>query len=239
MIPNDIQFALTDLQAQFVGIQFPVNIIELIFKGMLIGIIASAPMGPVGVLCVQRTLNKGRWPGFATGVGAALSDIIYAALAGYGMSFILDFVSQPTTMFTIKLAGSALLLLFGLYCFRSKPRKVELLNKSNTSFFYNAHSAFWLTIANPLIIFLFLATMAQLSFVVNDHPLEMGIGYASILIGALLWWFGLTWLISILRDKFSDDSIVIINRIIGSVVMIVAAVFLVGTLFNVYSLKWY
>ena len=67
---------------------FPIhiNILDFIFKGMLIGIIASAPMGPVGVLCVHRTLNKGRWYGFVTGVGAALSDIVYAGIAGYGMS---------------------------------------------------------------------------------------------------------------------------------------------------------
>ena len=61
------------------------NILDIVFKGMLIGIIASAPMGPVGVLCVQRTLNKGRWFGFVTGVGASVSDMIYAGITGLGM----------------------------------------------------------------------------------------------------------------------------------------------------------
>ena len=68
----------------------PINILDFIFKGLLIGVIASAPMGPVGILCVQRTLNKGRWYGLATGIGAAGSDIIYAAFAGFGMSFVMD-----------------------------------------------------------------------------------------------------------------------------------------------------
>ena len=68
----------------------PINILDFIFKGILIGMIASAPMGPVGILCVQRTLNKGRWYGFATGLGAAVSDIIHAGIAGYGMSFVMD-----------------------------------------------------------------------------------------------------------------------------------------------------
>ena len=58
--------------------------IEMIIKGLLIGIIASAPMGPVGILCIQRTLNKGRWEGFATGAGASLSDIIYAIITNGG-----------------------------------------------------------------------------------------------------------------------------------------------------------
>ena len=69
-------------------IHIPINILDFIFKGILIGVIASAPMGPVGILCVQRTLNKGRWFGLATGVGAAASDIIYAGFAGFGMSFL-------------------------------------------------------------------------------------------------------------------------------------------------------
>ncbi|MCD8305042.1 MAG: LysE family transporter [Prevotella sp.] len=220
-------------------ILFPVDIIELILKGMLIGVIASAPMGPVGVLCVQRTLNKGRWPGFATGIGAALSDIIYALLTGLGLSFLQDFITQPVTLYILKVAGSTILLAFGIFCFRSKPRHVELINRQNLSFFYNAHTAFWLTFANPLIILLFVAIMAQLTFVVSGHPLEMGIGYVSIMIGALLWWFGLTWVIDKVRGRFSEDGIVIINRIIGSVVIIVSLVFLVGTIFNLYSLKWY
>lgn len=220
-------------------IEFPINIIELIFKGLLIGVIASAPMGPVGILCVQRTLNKGRLPGLATGFGAAVSDIIYASLTGLGLSFLLDFISQPTPLYILKVIGSALLLCFGIYCFRSKPKPVHLLNKENHSFFYNAHTAFWITFANPLIILLFIAVMAQLTFVVNDHPLEMGIGYLSIFAGALLWWFGLTWLIDKIRGRFNDEGVLMINKVIGSIVIIVSLVFLVGTVFNLYSLSWY
>jgi len=220
-------------------IEFPINIVELIFKGIVIGIIASAPMGPVGILCVQRTLNKGRWPGFATGVGAACSDFIYALLAGLGIRFLMDFISQPQTLFILKVAGSVILLIFGVYCFRSKPKPVHLLNRQNLSFFYNAHTAFWITFANPLIIFLFIATMAQLSFVVVNHPLEMGIGFLSIVAGALMWWFGLTWLIDKIRGRFNDEGILMINKVIGSIVVLVSLVILFGTLFNLYSLTWY
>ena len=65
-----------------------VTILDLLVKGLVIGVVVSAPLGPVGVLCIQRTLNKGRWYGFVTGVGACLSDIIYAMITGYGMSFM-------------------------------------------------------------------------------------------------------------------------------------------------------
>lgn len=66
--------------------QFHLDILDWIFKGILIGIVASAPMGPVGVLCIQRTLNKGRWYGLVTGIGATISDFIYALITGFGMS---------------------------------------------------------------------------------------------------------------------------------------------------------
>ena len=101
---------------------FPIyNIVDLIFKGMLIGMIASAPMGPVGVLCVQRTLNKGRWYGFVTGIGAAVSDIIYAGITGFGMSFVMDFVNDAQNRFYLQIVGSVLLLAFGIYTWRSDP----------------------------------------------------------------------------------------------------------------------
>ena len=67
-----------------------IDLLELILKGIIIGIIASAPMGPVGILCIQRTLKKGRWYGFVTGIGASLSDIIYALITGLGMSFVME-----------------------------------------------------------------------------------------------------------------------------------------------------
>ena len=87
----------------------PVSTLDLIIKGLLIGVVASAPMGPVGVLCIQRTLNKGRWYGFVTGIGAAFSDIIYALITGFGMSFVVDFIENKDNMFYLQMAGSIML----------------------------------------------------------------------------------------------------------------------------------
>ena len=104
---------------------FPIhiNILDFIFKGMLIGLIASAPMGPVGVLCVQRTLKKGRWYGFVTGVGAAASDIIYAAATGFGMAFVMDFINNEQNRFYLQIIGSMMLLAFGWYTYHTDPTK--------------------------------------------------------------------------------------------------------------------
>ena len=205
----------------------PINILDLILKGMLIGIVASAPMGPVGVLCVQRTINKGRWFGFVTGVGAACSDIFYAMITGFGMSFVMDLITNHQNRFYLQILGR-----FGYYCFRSNPTKKIHVSGNKGSLFHNGLTAFIVTLSNPLILFLFMACYAQFAFVIPDHPLEMSLGYLSIFAGALLWWWGLTWLIDKIREKFNDTGIVIINRVIGSVVMIFSFVMFIGTAFN-------
>ena len=217
--------------------QFHINIIDLILKGILIGIIASAPMGPVGVLCVQRTLNKGRWYGFITGVGAVFSDFIYALLTGLGMSFMLDFISNPSYKFLIQLSSSVILLLFGLYCFKSNPTKnMHQSGNSKGTLLHNGITAFLVTFSNPMIMFLFIFLYGLFAFSIPSHPFEMSISFLSIVLGALLWWFGLTWLVDKIRGKFDDTGILIINKIIGSVVIIFSLIVFFGTAFNLYHL---
>lgn len=217
--------------------QFHIDILDIILKGILIGICCSAPMGPVGVLCVQRTLNKGRWYGFATGIGAAASDLIYALITGLGMSFVMDLITNQQNKFFLQITGSILLLGFGIYCWRTNPTKnMHISGYKKGSLTHNAVTAFFVTFSNPLIIFLFLALFAQLAFVIPNHPFEMCIGFLSIVAGAMLWWYGLTWLINSIREKFDNNGIVIINKIIGSLVIVFSLAALIGTIFNLYTI---
>ena len=215
--------------------QIHIDILNFIFKGMLIGLIASAPMGPVGVLCVQRTLNKGRWYGFITGIGAALSDMIYAAITGYGMSYVMDVLSNQQTRMYLQIVGSIMLLAFGVYTYKSDPtKKIHRSGNGMGTLFHNGMTAFLVTFSNPLIIFLFVACFAQFAFVMPDHPFEMLVGFASIVFGALLWWFGLTWLIDKIRGKFDDNGIRLINQVIGSIVVLCSIIMFLGTVTNLY-----
>lgn len=219
---------------------FHIDIINLVFRGILIGIIASAPMGPVGILCIQRTLNKGRWYGFVTGIGAAVSDILYAMITGLGMSFVVDMINDSQTQFLLQIIGSIILLFFGIYCFRSDPTKnMHKSGNQKGSLFHNGLTAFFVTFSNPLIVFLFMALFAQFSFVVPNHPLEMLLGFLSIPFGALLWWYGLTWLVDKVRAFFNVEGIVIINKVIGSLVILFSVIILFGTVFNLYKLPHY
>jgi Putative threonine efflux protein len=218
---------------------FHIDIVDLVFKGILIGMIASAPMGPVGILCVQRTLNKGRWYGFITGIGASVSDIIYALITGAGMSFVMDIINNHQNKFWLQLSGSIMLLVFGVICWRSNPTKnMHHSGKNKGTLVHNGVTAFLVTFSNPLIIFLFMGLFAQFAFVIPDHPFEMFIGYLSIVAGALLWWFGLTWLVDKIRNIFDESGILIINRIIGCVVIVFSLIVLFGTVFNLYTFSY-
>ncbi len=227
---------IPNMPFEIIGLQF--NFLDIIVKGMVIGIMCSAPMGPVGILCVQRTLNKGRWYGFVTGLGATLSDLIYAFITGFGMSFVMELIDNPQNKFFLQISGSILLFCFGVYCYKSDPRKKvhESHKNQKGTLKHNFWTAFFVTFSNPLIVFPFLALFAQFAFVVPDHPLEMSLGYLSIVGGALLWWYGLTWLIDKVREYFSLDGIMIINRIIGTIVMVFSFAIFIGTAFNLYSI---
>mgnify|MGYP002516534564 CR=1 FL=1 len=230
---------------RIMNIELPIqlDILDFIFKGMAIGIIASAPMGPVGILCIQRTLNKGRWYGLMTGVGAAVSDIIYALIVGLGMGFIMEPLHNPKYQFFLQISGCIILLLFGIYCFRSNPGKKNLhphsKNRGKGSLLNNGLTAFLVTFSNPLIIFLFMATFAQFAFVQPSRPFETGVGFACIPLGALLWWYGLTWLVDKIGGRFNVTGITIINRVIGSLVILFSVIILFGAVFNLYHLPSY
>ena len=144
---------IPNMPFEIIGLQF--NFLDIIVKGMVIGIMCSAPMGPVGILCVQRTLNKGRWYGFVTGIGATLSDFIYALITGFGMSFVMELIDNPQNKFFLQISGSILLFCFGVYCFKSDPRKKVHESRKNQkgTLKHNFWTAFFVTFSNPLIIF--------------------------------------------------------------------------------------
>ena len=195
-----------------------------ILRVLVVGIVISAPMGPVGVLCIQRTLNRGRLAGFYTGVGAAISDFCYCLLTCFGLSLIEDLITRNQTI--IQLVGSLVLVGFGIYLFRKKPVpgiKNDL--SSGASPKNDILTGFLFTASNPLIIFLIIGVFARLNF------LEAGMvwyhyvaGFIFIILGALLWWWGTTWCVNKVRAHFNLRSMWLINRITGTIILIFAFV---------------
>ncbi len=227
---NEINDFLQQLVSQ-------ISIVETIVKGIIIGIVASAPMGPVGVLCIQRTLNKGRAYGMVTGFGAAISDIIYALVTGYGLSFIYDFIHNQRNLFWLQLVGSVVLFIFGIYTYRSNPaRNTRPVSRNRSSLVQNCVTGFFITLSNPLIILLFMAMFTPMKFMLPEQPYyQQAIGYLSIFGGAIIWWLFITYVVNKLRSRFDVYGVWIINRIIGVVVMIASFISAVLMLTGIYS----
>lgn len=196
----------------------------LVSKGFLIGVLVSAPMGPIGMLCIQRTLSKGRWHGFITGLGAALSDIIYAALTCLCMGMVVSFVEANQR--PLQLLGSIVLALFGVYLFRSNPvRNLRKRKEKKLSFTQDFITAFLFTFSNMLIVLLYIGLFARFGFVLPEHSVWMILaGIGGIGIGAIVWWFLITYFISKLRRWSNVRGIWLMNKIVGSVIMIVSII---------------
>lgn len=200
-----------------------------ITQGILIGILISAPMGPIGLLCIQRTLNNGRWHGFFTGLGAVFSDMFYALIVGIGISFLLDFIES--NILALQVFGSIVLMGFGVYIFRKNPIKTLRKPKTTLNYAQDIVSAFFLTLSNPLIILLFIGLFARFNFVSPDLPLVNRIvGYFFIAAGALGWWFIISTLMNKLRGKFNVRALWVVNRIIGVIIFIASLAGLIATL---------
>lgn len=196
----------------------------MLWRGIAIGVLVSAPMGPVGMLCIQRTLDKGRRAGFYTGVGAAISDLFYCLLTGFGLSFIEDFLERNQSI--IQLVGSVVLIAFGVYLFRSNPSKsLKKPRASRGSIKRNILTGFLFTFSNPLILFLIIGLFARFNFLMPDMQFyHYVLGYLCIFGGALLWWWLVTAFVDKVRAHFNLRSMWLINKIIGGIILIFALV---------------
>ncbi len=207
----------------------------IISKGIIIGVLVSAPMGPIGMLCIQRTLNKGRWHGFITGLGAALSDVIYATLTALCMGVVVNFVEANQA--PLQLAGSIVLAIFGYYIYQSNPVRSlrRRREKTKMSFTQDFITAFLLTFSNVLIVLLYLGLFARFGFILPEYPVwQVMLGLVCIGIGAVLWWFGITYFISKLRKWFNVRGIWLLNRVVGSVIIVLSVIGALSVLLTSY-----
>lgn len=208
-----------------------------IWRGLAIGILISAPMGPVGILCIQRTLYKGRKTGLYTGIGAAISDLIYCILTGFGLSFIEEFLERNQNI--IQLAGSAVLIAFAVYLFKKNPAsalKTPQEEVEHVSPHKNILGGFLFTFSNPLILFLIIGLFARFNFSIPEISFYYYIaGYVAIFCGCVLWWQFVTYLVNKLRAHFNLRSMWLINRIIGVIILLFAIVGIVTGVSNLVS----
>ena len=176
-------------------------------------------MGPIGMFIIQRTLSKGRWPAFFTGVGAGLSDLVYCLLTGFCLSFVTEFIDAH--QFGLQIIGGVVLAAFGLYLFSKNPTRALQPSKNGTNNYWgDIGSGFLLTFSNPLILFFIIGLYARFNFIQPEYEVHhLILAFAMIFVGALVWWYLITLLVNRFRKRINVRSLWLINRIIGLVLI--------------------
>ncbi|MCK9641102.1 MAG: LysE family translocator [Prolixibacteraceae bacterium] len=200
---------------------------NLLWKGVVTGLAVSIPLGPLGILCIQRTVNKNWKSGIFSGIGIATADTVYALVAGFGLSIIIDFIRAYELYF--KLVGFFVLLLLGIYIFRSNPTKqIQDYKRRGSSHLQDFLTTFLVTLSNPLSVFVFMAIFTGYSIVLQfSRPLEALLTFGGIFIGGSLWWFIITGFANLFRHKLTISTLYWANKIIGLGVILVAVAFFI------------
>ncbi len=175
-------------------------------------------MGPVGMLCIQRTLNEGKKQGLITGLGAAVGDMLIALLAiiaALGLGFSTEFIQQHEG--PLKIVGSVVLIAFGYVVFNKNPSKSLTKLKENAMSFWKVFaSSLGLTVSNIATLFLYIALFARFNVIDADKPFGYDLITISFIgIGAMLWWLLVTYFVNKLRSRFNPRGLQIFNKIIG------------------------
>lgn len=193
--------------------------IDHFIKGLIIGFSVAAPVGPIGVLCIRKSLAEGRAAGFVTGLGAAAADTAYGLIAGLGLTALSSFLTGHAT--AMKITGGLFLIFLGIKTFLGKPAE-NAASAKNNRLYGNFISTFFLTIANPATILSFLAVFAAMN---NANTLHES-GAASVIafvtgvfIGSAGWWLLLSSGVSLLRDRITRHMMIRVNRLSGAAII--------------------
>lgn len=159
-----------------------------------------------------------------TGIGAAFSDLLYCMLTGLGLAFITDFIEAHEQL--LQIIGSLVLVAFAIYLFQKNPARALRKHRENkTTFFKDLGTGFLFTFSNPLILFFIIGLFGRFNFLMPEYRYYHYVaGYAAIFVGALVWWYLITFSINKIRAHFNVRSMWFLNRIIGSILIIMAIV---------------
>jgi threonine/homoserine/homoserine lactone efflux protein len=185
--------------------------LELLLRGILVGLAISAPVGPVNVLCISRTISKGWAAGVISGLGAAIADTIYGAIASFSIHFVISFLIREE--FWIRLFGGILLIAIGVVYYFKKPQSIRQTGARRAK--SDIVSTFLLTLTNPTTVLSFLAVLAALHLSGRREWWQTLSLVGGIFLGAMLWWIILATMARHFRDRFNDRAMLWMNRIAG------------------------
>ena len=202
------------------------NELIYLFKGILVGLMVSIPLGPMGVLIIQKTLHKGALAGFISGMGAASADFFYASLAAFGLGFVISVIQAHELL--LQVLGGIFLIVIGLKIYFDNPirqiRQKRSGQVSKKGLLGDYVSLFFLTVSNPITIVVFMAVFAGMA--VFDEEAAWwceALVVFGVLLGGGIWWYTLSALVNIFRKKFRLRVLVTINRVSGLIIAVLGA----------------
>lgn len=203
-----------------------------LLKGFLVGMCASAPIGPIAILVVQKSLSKGHKAGFVSGLGASVVDTLYASIAIFALAFAQKFIEDHQSL--ILLVGGAVLIIVGVSMAFSDPfRKMKADGESSVSP-KDFGQAVAMGLSNPMAIFVMFTLFAFFGLA-DDSPHNWKVApiILSVSLGSVTYWFSMSWLLSRFRSNFRMRTILWISRITGALIVIIGIALLGQGLFNV------
>jgi threonine/homoserine/homoserine lactone efflux protein len=205
-----------------------ISAIEILLKGIILGLAVSMPPGPIGIVLINRTIKRGWLSGFFSGLGMASADTLLAILAGLGFTFIISFIKEERFILTI--VAAIIIIGVGLKVFLSDPVK-EFRNreKENKSLWRDYYSVFVISISNPYTIFIFVAFFSgvHIKGVVRPEIVPFFL-IPGVLIGTIAWWFFLSYFVSRFKEKIRLRMIVRINKVAGIVIILIGIIVLLS-----------
>lgn len=197
----------------------------LVFIGFGVGIVMSAPVGPVNILCVQRAFRSGFFSGLAAGLGAVTADALFAGLAAFGFGAVSGFIEGHSHV--LQAVGGVVLLLYGIRVARAHPHLDES-GPAPASLSATAIGTFGMTVTNPATIFGFLALFGSLGDLAPrpGDTLGAGLFVVGVFGGGATWWLAVSALVAYLRDRMTDDTLARINVVAGGLLLLFGAVML-------------
>ena len=201
-------------------------------KGFLVGICASAPIGPIAILVVQKSLSKGHKAGFVSGLGASVVDTLYAFIAIFALAFAQKLIEQHQNL--ILLVGGLVLSVVGVSMAFSNPfRKMKKDGKSRVST-KDFGQAVIMGLSNPMAIFVMFTLFAFFGLADEaPHNWRVAPIILSVSLGSVTYWFFMSWLLSRFRKYFRMNAILWVSRITGAIIVIIGIVLFGQGLFNV------
>lgn len=209
--------------------------IEILLKGVLLGLAVSMPLGPIGIILINRTIKRGFLSGFFSGLGLGSADTLLAVLSALGFTVIIGFIQEERFIITI-LAG-VIVIGVGIKVLLSNPVKdFRDREKSDKSLWRDFYSVFVLSISNPYTILIFVAFFSGIHINSNIRPgLIPFFLIPGVFIGAMLWWFSVSYFLSRFNKKIRLRAIVRINRL-GGIVIIIIGILLLISVFTSFKL---